>query len=80
MTLSPRYLDPYQTVEVRVNALLAEMSMPEKVAQLQSVWVNALIDAERRFAPERAAAPLQHGIGQIARVGGASILPPVQRR
>ncbi|PJF35184.1 MAG: beta-glucosidase [Candidatus Thermofonsia Clade 1 bacterium] len=78
MTLSPRYLDPYQTVEVRVNALLAEMSMPEKVAQLQSVWVNALIDAERRFAPERAAAPLQHGIGQIARVGGASILPPVQ--
>ncbi|MFQ3535119.1 MAG: glycoside hydrolase family 3 N-terminal domain-containing protein [Aggregatilineales bacterium] len=78
MTTVPRYLDPYLTVQARVEALLAEMTLPEKVAQLQSVWVNALINAERQFTPERAAAHLQHGIGQITRVGGASVLPPVQ--
>lgn len=78
MTTIPRYLDPYQTVQARVDALLAEMTLPEKVAQLQSVWVNALINSERQFDPQRAAPHLQHGIGQITRVGGASILPPVQ--
>jgi beta-glucosidase len=74
----PRYLDSYQSVQTRVEALLAEMTLSEKVAQLQSVWVNALINADRQFVPERAAARLQNGIGQITRVGGASILPPVQ--
>lgn len=78
MTTVPRYLDPYLTIQTRVDALLAEMTLPEKVAQLQSVWVNALINAERQFVPERAALHLQHGIGQITRVGGASVLPPVQ--
>ncbi|MCE7945990.1 MAG: beta-glucosidase [Chloroflexi bacterium CFX4] len=78
MAISPRYLDPYQTIQARVDALLAEMTLPEKVAQLWGVWVNALINAERQFTPERATPHLQNGIGQISRVGGASILPPVQ--
>ncbi|MBE2195255.1 MAG: glycoside hydrolase family 3 C-terminal domain-containing protein [Anaerolinea sp.] len=78
MTISTRYLDPTQTIEARVQALLAEMTLVEKVAQLWGVWVTSLIDDQRAFSISKAAVQLQHGAGQISRVSGASHLLPTQ--
>ena len=37
---TPRWRDPALPVPDRVDALLAEMTLPEKVAQLGSRWVG----------------------------------------
>jgi beta-glucosidase len=68
---TPVYQDSARSVEARVNNLLDQMTLDEKLAQLGSVWVYQLFPFE-----ERAAGLLQDGIGQITRIGGASNLPP----
>lgn len=67
----PRYRDPYQPVEARVDDLLARMTLEEKVAQLGSVWVFEVAPGGR-FSEELAGRRLAHGMGQITRIGGAS--------
>lgn len=71
------YQDASRSVEDRVNALLQEMTLEEKVAQLGSVWVYELLDGVT-FAPERAEPFLRRGIGHITRLGGASNVTPQQ--
>lgn len=66
------------SVEARVAHLLSQMTVEEKVAQLWGVWVTSLIDADRRFVPEKARGQMANGIGQISRVGAASLLHPPQ--
>lgn len=78
MITATSYLDPSQTVEVRVQSLLSAMTLEEKVAQLWGIWVTDVTDANRAFSAERAVARLNNGIGQITRVGGASLLPPLE--
>lgn len=64
------FLDPRLPVERRVADLLARMTLEEKVAQLQGYWrpkQDVLLGPDLRFAPEKAAKLLRHGLGQIAR-------------
>jgi beta-glucosidase len=65
----PPYKNPALSVEQRVADLLSRMTLEEKVAQTQALWQKkALItDANGNFAPEKAAAVLRHGMGQITR-------------
>ena len=67
---TPIYRDPTQPVEARVADLLGRMTLEEKLAQLGSAWIYELSE------PEQASRLMQHGIGQITRIGGASNLKP----
>lgn len=69
----PRYKDPYQSLEARVDDLLARMTPEEKVAQLGSVWAFEVAPGGR-LSEDRAARRLGLGIGQITRIAGASDL------
>lgn len=65
----PIYKDPSAPTAARVADLLSRMTVEEKVAQLQTVWMqrSTIQDAAGRFTPATAAALLGHGIGEIAR-------------
>lgn len=51
------------------------MTLDEKIAQLGSAWVYEVL-ADGHFSPAKAQSLMQHGIGQITRIGGASSLRP----
>jgi beta-glucosidase len=59
-------------VDLRVRELLAKMSLEEKVAQLQSISIDMLLDG-REFSEEKAQKLLRYGIGEITRVGGSRV-------
>ena len=76
---NPPYRNPNLPVEQRIADLISRMSMEEKIAQLTSSMErvasasdpnSALVDAKGAFLPERAAAVLKNGIGQISRPSG----------
>jgi beta-glucosidase len=69
------YRDPSQTIETRVQNLLSQMTLKEKVAQLGSAWVFQLL-SDMKFDGVKAADLMAEGIGQITRVAGASSLQP----
>lgn len=71
----PAYRDPARPVAERVQDLLSQMTLAEKVAQLGSVWVYELFD-NLSFSEAKARALLSQGIGQITRIAGASSLEP----
>ncbi len=71
----PLYRDATRPTGERVRDLLGRMTLDEKLAQLGSLWVYELLDRQA-FSPEKANARLQHGIGQITRIGGASNVNP----
>ena len=66
---TPPYKDPSRPVAERVADLLGRMTLEEKVAQLQTVWIQraAFQDADGRFTPWTAQKLLGLGIGQVAR-------------
>jgi beta-glucosidase len=66
-----RYLDPEVPTEDRVDDLLSRMSREEKLSQLGSVWAFSLLRGGG-FAADLAAPLLEHGIGQVTRVAGAT--------
>src|SRR5262245_41570456 len=65
----PLYKDARQPVEVRVADLLGRMTLEEKVAQLQGLWIKktTIQDDQGNFAPEKAKAVMPLGLGQISR-------------
>jgi beta-glucosidase len=69
------YRDPDRPVPERVRDLIDRMTLDEKIAQLGSAWVYELLD-DGRFSPDKARMLLEHGIGQITRIGGASSARP----
>ena len=71
----PVYKDPARPIEDRVQDLLAQMTLDEKIAQLGSAWVFELLDG-LAFSEQKAARVMGHGIGQVTRIGGASNLRP----
>ena len=81
---APLYKDARQPLEVRVADLLGRMTLEEKVAQLQGLWIKktTIQDEQGNFAPEKAKAVMPHGIGQIARPSeiDADPAPPAGRR
>ncbi|MEM0027029.1 MAG: glycoside hydrolase family 3 N-terminal domain-containing protein [Ignisphaera sp.] len=58
--------------EKRINDLLKKMTVEEKVAQIQSIPVDKLLDG-REFSEEKARQLLRYGIGEITRVCGSHI-------
>ena len=77
MTLAPDdtapYRDPTAGLDDRVADLLGRMTVDEKLGQLGSAWVFQLAGADG-FDADRAGPLLEHGIGHITRISGASSL------
>ncbi len=73
-----KYQDVTLTTEARVYALMTEMTPAEKAAQLCGIWAIALLDPQRRFAPQQRPELVQFGLGQISRLGANSLVPPHQ--
>jgi beta-glucosidase len=70
------YRDPKLPVEQRVADLLSRMTLEEKIAQLEGAWENKqffhdpqelFVDENGKFLPERAAALMKNGLGEISR-------------
>ncbi len=57
------------------KTLVAQMTLDEKLAQITSLWMHQVQD-DADFSPAKAQTLLPHGIGQISRTGGDSILEP----
>ena len=65
-----------ESIEQRVNKLLSQMTLDEKLAQMGSYWMfdlqtNGVLDWKK------VADKFKHGIGQITRLAGASTLDPI---
>ena len=60
----------------RAKALVSQMTLDEKLAQIGSYWIYEL-QTEGALDWEKIALKLKVGIGQITRSGGASTLSPV---
>lgn len=75
MTTKPLYQDPAQPIDARVQDLLAQMTLEEKIAQIGSAWIYELLDGQT-LNQEKMRARLTQGIGQITRLAGASSLDP----
>ncbi|WP_331345905.1 glycoside hydrolase family 3 N-terminal domain-containing protein [Cellvibrio sp. UBA7661] len=65
----PVYKNPAKPIDARVNDLLKRMTLEEKVAQLQTVWVarQKLETEAGEFTAEHAQDIIGLGIGQVAR-------------
>jgi beta-glucosidase len=61
--------------EQRIESLLSQMTLEEKVAQLTGVFPSAVMDGDTP-SEEKMEQVLARGIGQISLSGGASELPP----
>ncbi|MGA7192695.1 MAG: glycoside hydrolase family 3 N-terminal domain-containing protein [Anaerolineales bacterium] len=65
-----------ESIEQRVNKLLSQMNLDEKLAQIGSYWMFEL-QTDTLLDWEKIADKFKHGIGQITRVAGASTLDPI---
>jgi beta-glucosidase len=61
--------------DARVEALLAQMTLDEKLAQLGCAWSTELVESDA-FSERKARAQLANGIGQITRIGASTGLRP----
>ncbi len=77
-TAEKPWLDSSRPTDERVGALLAAMTLEEKIQQLGGVWVYEILDAEQRLSPQKAQKVIGLGIGQITRPAGATTLSPVE--
>src|SRR3954451_14218462 len=66
------------TPDGRVDALLARMTLDEKLAQLGCAWSTALVDGDH-FSREKARRAMPDGIGEITRIGATTGLRPRER-
>lgn len=67
------YLDSTVPLEDRVNDLIQQMTLEEKIAQLGSVQFSDLLE-NGRFSAEKGKVFLKNGIGQITRIAGTRVL------
>jgi len=75
--MSEAWRDETCSSDERAEALLAEMTRDEKVAQLGCVWSTGLVEGDG-FSRERARKALSEGIGEITRIAGGSGLRPAE--
>ncbi len=61
----------------RIEALIARMTLEEKIAQLGSCWIFEL-QTNGTLDPNKLRQRLSHGIGHITRVGGATLHRPAE--
>ena len=69
------YQDSAQPIDRRVQDLLARMTIEEKIAQL-GAWMPYYFMGPAGPDPDKMAALLGNGIGQISRIGGILDVPP----
>jgi len=62
-----------EAIAKRISGLLDQMTLDEKLAQLNAYWVYEL-QTDGSLDPKKVEEKLKHGIGQITRLGGASTL------
>jgi len=77
--MTPKHTDTSLSVETRVQSLLDEMTVPEKVAQIAGIWAADLMDKSQgtpQFSPTKAQAAIPHGIGELSRVSSAGLQLP----
>jgi beta-glucosidase len=89
----PVYRDETASVERRVDDLLAQMTLDEKVAQLTALpprrmdmedesvdldVMEQLLDADGEFAREDAESLLANGVGHFTRLGGGGEMEPAR--
>lgn len=72
-----QHMDANLSVEARVSALIAEMTLDEKIAQLGSFWIYEILDGTT-FSSVKAEKLMRNGIGQVTRMGGASNVKPTE--
>lgn len=72
------YKDASRSIAERVQDLMAQMTLAEKVAQLGSCWVYQLQNEQQDLSQDKAATLIHQGVGEITRVGGGSTLAPIQ--
>jgi beta-glucosidase len=70
-----RFRDAALPLEERVEDLLGQMTLDEKLAQLGCLWSTQLV-RDDRFDAEFAASMMPHGIGQVTRIGASTGLRP----
>lgn len=75
MTTSARYRNAALPLDERIEDLLAQMTLDEKIAQLGCLWSTALVRNDT-FDAEYVASKMPHGIGQITRIGASTGLRP----
>ncbi len=65
----PLYKDATQSIDARVDDLLARMTLAEKAAQMMCLWDSKpqIMDENAAFVAEKASALLPDGIGCLAR-------------
>ncbi|MFW5980914.1 MAG: glycoside hydrolase family 3 protein, partial [Halanaerobiaceae bacterium] len=73
--MKTNYNQAERDIDARVDNLLSQMTLEEKVAQLGSVGPAKVLE-DGKFSPEKAEKVLKKGIGQITRIAGASALEP----
>ncbi|MGZ3144721.1 beta-xylosidase/alpha-l-arabinosidase [Lentzea chajnantorensis] len=82
-TSAELWRDPHAAAADRVRDLMARMTLPEKIAQLQGIWVG--IDSAGEMAPHQHDLIVEppdfdeltrHGIGQLTRVFGTRPIAP----
>ncbi|GAC1359824.1 MAG: glycoside hydrolase family 3 N-terminal domain-containing protein [Ktedonobacteraceae bacterium] len=72
---TPVYLDSNSSVDLRIDALLAAMTLDEKLAQLSCFWSTALVK-DGTLDPNYVASMMPYGIGQVTRIGASTGLHP----
>jgi beta-glucosidase len=75
---SKPFRDSTLSVHQRVDLLMPQMTVKEKVAQLWGVWATDLLDSSRQFQQKKAQSVIPDGVGQISRLGALAMLPPQQ--
>ena len=58
-----------------LNSLISQMTLDEKLAQISSFWIYEL-QTQGELDQSKIDSKLKHGIGQITRLGGASLFDP----
>ena len=69
------HLDTSLPTEQRVELLVEQMTLVEKLAQLGGVWSTGLV-RDDAFSPAAAAEVMAHGTGQITRIAASTGLRP----
>ena len=82
----PPYKTPQLPIELRVQDLMARMTLDEKIAQLWALWLSKseiLVDGTPDFSPAKAKRNYPSGFGQITRpsdLKGVTPPPPTKDR
>jgi len=77
VSATPIFKDLSRSTTERVEDLLSQMTLDEKIAQMGSCWVYQLLE-KLEFSPAKAQPLLSSGIGHVTRVGGASNVLPAE--